>query len=406
MIANIKDGLINVLNHLANNRAATRANVIYATRVPMATLREMSKTGVCSKIVRIKVAGALKDTLQFETPEAEAIYTKRIESVVMDAARSMLCFGRGVILIADNTGEPHKPRTGAVDLDRVRLVAFSGDEVFGQMPDTDLMSERYMKPQLYQINGISFHHSRIIDFTYVKPTTIDAPHYSYGGISELELIHDQVVNDQVVERASGTIIDKNSTFFHKIKGFKEALAAKQDRELIQYMTELANNRSIFGDGVMDAEDDVVAVTQSLTDLAEVSRITLQRLAMVCGIPVPMLVGQSVEGLNSAGDQERNSLNDTFQELQGYLLGPINELLAILGLPPVKWAAAKEGTAEQQIAREQAILTNAKHLFDMGEDYGAYLVEKGIIKPEESDLMTEYAHVFALPPAPEMDHGQE
>ena len=151
------------------------------------------------------------------------------------------------------------------------------------------------------------------------------PMYNFGGISELELIRNEIVNDQIVQRAGSAIIEKNSTVFHKIKGFKEALAANRDRDLIKYYSALADLRSIYGDGIIDSEDDVVSVSQTLSDVADVSRLTLQRLAMVTGIPVPMLVGQAVEGLNSAGTQEQTHSNG-YLIAPSFLIDPINELL--------------------------------------------------------------------------------
>jgi len=375
------DGLTNIINKLANRRSAVSANVITANSLSGSELREIFRTGLGSKIIRIKAGYSLNDTLQFKADKDQALYEQKLERAVKKAAKFMLGFGRGIILINERGADHSKP-AASFNLERVKLDVFSGDMITAQDVSRDLNDERYQKPRAYSVNGKTFHHSRVIDFTYFMPAEQDLPTYNYGGVSEFELIHAQMINDGIVERASGTIVEKNSTLFHKVAGFKDAVRCGDDDALVEYYAKLADLRSIYGDGLIDAEDDVISVAQALTNLADVDQITLRRLALVTSIPLPILIGESVKGLNSAGTQERQSFQDMTECLQyDYLLDPIQQLCAIYGIDGVKFKDNQGGTALERLEFETKAIDNALKLDALGEDFRGYLKEHDIIKDD-------------------------
>lgn len=373
------DGLTAVVNHLINRRSAQANNVIERTRMTDAEMRAMLVTGLGSKIVRLKTGYALNDTLAFKDEAQKALYQRHLQRSVKRASKFMLAFGRGVIVLNEQGEDMSTPRTRSVDMTRTRFSVFSGDMVHPLDVSIDLSNPRYMRPRYYTINGHDFHYSRVIDFTYVEPAEQDASIYKYGGVSEFELIRNQIINDGVVERASGAIVEKNATVFHKIKGFKESLAAGQDQELIDYYSKLADLRSIYGDGIIDAEDDVISVTQALTNLADVDQITLRRLAMVTGIPLSVLVGENVRGLNSSGDNERETFQDTIENLQfDYMLDPICNLTEACDMGVVEFAENQGGSALERIEYDTKVIQNAEVLWRLGEDYRHYLNQNEVI----------------------------
>ena len=375
------DGLANIVNQLANRRSAVAVNRIVSTKLDWPQMRAIYRSGLGSKIVRIKAGYALNDTLQFKDLRDEKLYKAKLERAVKKAAKQMIGFGRGIILINER-GANHSKPASSFDLARVKLDVFSGDMVSVTGVSTDLDDPRYQKPKHYVVRGKSFHYTRVIDFTYFLPVEEDLPNYQYGGVSEFELIHAQMINDGIVERASGSIVEKNSTLFHKIAGFKDRIACGDDDALIQYYSKLADLRSIYGDGIIDAEDDVVSVAQALTNLADVDQITLRRLAMVTSIPLPILVGESVTGLNSTGAQERQSFQDMTETLQyDYLLDPITQLCAVYGIDDVCFKDNQGGTANERLDYETKVIANAKALDELGEDYRGYLKDHDIIKDD-------------------------
>lgn len=376
------DGLANIVNQLANRRSATAVNVITSPRLDDSQLREIYKSGLGSKIVRIKTGYALNDTLQFKDERDEAKYKQLLERSVKKASKFMLGFGRGIILLNERGADLSKPARDDIDFTRVKLEVFSGDMVTAQDASFDLNNDRYMRPRFYSVRGKLFHFTRVIDFNYYMPTELDLPTYKYGGISEFQLIHTQLINDGIVERASGTILEKNSTLFHKIAGFKDAIRCGDDDALIGYYSKLAEIRGIYGDGIIDAEDEVINVAQTLADLDKVDNVSLRRLALVTSIPLPLLVGESIGGLNSTGAQERQSFQDMTEALQyDYLIDPICDLCARYGIFGVVFKENQGGTANERLDFETKVIDNAVKLEVLGEDYRAYLKVHDIIKDD-------------------------
>src|SRR5699024_37500 len=219
------DGLTNVVNHLINRRSVQNTNTIERNRMDDSEMRALLVTGLGSKIVRLKTGYALNDTLVFTDDRQKVLYNRHLQKPVKRAAKFALAFGRGIIVLNERGEVLSTPRTRPVDMERTRFSVFSGDMVVPVDVSIDLTDPRYMKPKFYMVNGHQFHYTRVIDFTYVEPAEQDASLYKYGGVSEFELIRNQIVNDGIVERASGAIVEKNATVFHKIKGIKESLAA-------------------------------------------------------------------------------------------------------------------------------------------------------------------------------------
>lgn len=389
-----QDGITNIVNQLANRRSAVNTNIVTAQRLSDSEARAMFRSGLGAKIISIKSGYALNETLQFSCGKDEELYKRRLQRAVKKASKFMLGFGRGIILLNERGADLSRPAVGKLDPAKIKLDVFSGDMVTAFDVSIDLSSARYQKPSKYMVRGKAFHWTRVIDFTYYMPVELDLPTYQYGGISEFEMIHTQFINDGIVERASGTILEKNSTLVHKVAGFADAVRCGDDEYLINYYARLAELRGIYGDAVIDSADDMISVAQTLTNLDAVDNITIRRLALVTSIPVPMLVGESVQGLNSTGTQERQSFQDMVEALQfDYLEDPIRDLCSRFGIEDVCFKENQGGTATERVEFETKIIDNAIKLDSLGEDYRAYLEEHGVVKKDA------WKELFA-PPAEE------
>ena len=377
-----QDGITNIVNQLANRRSATSVNIVTACRLDDSQLRAMYRTGLGAKIISIKTGYALNETLQFACEKDEEFYRKRLQRAVKKASKFMMGFGRGIIVLNERGADLSRPSVGKLDPAKVKLDVFSGDMVTPMDISINLSDARYQKPSKYMVRGKAFHWTRVIDFTYYMPVELDLPTYRYGGISEFEMIHTQFINDGIVERASGTILEKNSTLVHKVAGFADAVRCGDDDYLVNYYARVAELRGIYGDAVIDGADDMISVAQTLTNLDAVDNITIRRLALVTSIPVPILVGESVQGLNSTGNQERQSFQDMIEALQfDYLEDPVRDLCARFGIDDVCFKENQGGTAAERMDFETKVIDNAVKLDSLGEDYRAYLEEHGVIKKD-------------------------
>lgn len=372
-MANYLDNITSLFNALINRRSARANNVVSTQRVPFQQLAEIAKTGLGVKIIRMKAGYALNDTLQFDSTQDAEFYRSRLESEVKAQARNMLVFGRGIVVLQERGVSLAEPLRGVPDPARLMVRGFGGEMVTATQVSVDLNDKDYLIPRFYNVRGFPIHRSRVVDFRYVLPPELQLPEYQYGGISEFELIYDQIINDGVVQRASPAILERNASLFYKVKGFKEAMIEGREADMVKYFGRLEDGRSIYGAGLMDEEDSVEVANQALTNLADADMITLRRLAMVTGIPLPLLVGENVKGLNSTGENERASFQDMIETLQSdHLQEPINRLMTMCGKAQVSFKDNQGQTADGRIKFEQTAIDNALKLWQMGEDNVEYL----------------------------------
>lgn len=393
------DGLRSFTSALVNQRSASTQNGFELSKLTHTEQTAIYATGLGSKIVRLKAGGALAGTIQFETADDEDFYDRVLKYKVREAARWMLVYGRGIAVVfmpGENLREPLNRRQ--LDPERAQCTVFSGDMISVSDIERDLQNPRYYQPKEYIVRGEPIHYSRVVDFTYVKPSELEAPRYHYGGISEFDLIYDQLIADGVVQRASPRIIDKASTLFYKVEGFKDAMKLGQEKDMVDYFTRLEDVRGTMAAGLIDAGDEVVPVEQTISNLADADQITLRRLAMVTGLSITRLVGENVKGLNSSGDNEQSmdrEMLETFQD--EYLLPRINELMALFGRNEIAFRDNQGETAADRMEYETKAISNARLLYEMGEDHTGYLRDKDILQPDSFDTV--------FPPPTADDGGQ-
>lgn len=402
-----KDGLASLVNSLTNQRNALNTNVFVNERIDDNQLRIMYRLGLPNKIVRIKSAYAMGNTLEFKSKEDEEFYEERLDVLLKEATAFMIAFGRSIIFINELGGDVTQPLPADIDLSKVKLQLFSGDMVYVGQVSWDLNNPRYLKPMNYQVRGLSIHWTRVIDFTYVKPVERDAAVYKYGGMSEFDMIKPQLINDAIIERASATIVEKNSTLFYKIKDFNAKLQSKQEGDMVNFFNLLENNRSINGAGLIDSEDDVLSITQSLVDLKEVNENSLRRIGMVTCIPMPVLMGENAQGLNASGDNEMKVFNDCIRGLQdSFLKKPINQLMLLFNKGPVRFKENQWQTPEDSLAYESKAIDNAFKLFEMGQDGGAYLKDRNVVQESQIDEWFPGPDAIAAKAFPADDQGDD
>lgn len=385
------DGIKSFTNSLANTRNALRSNKIeHCEPISSEELNNIYKIGIANKIVRLKSTSVFKEGFYSEDEKTSDFVNKRMMREVRNATKWMLVFGRGIVVIDDGANF-NEPLGNNINLNKVKFKSFSGYNLTTTVINTtDPQGDRYYKPNIYHIKGLSIHHSRVLDFTYVEPTLNDKPYYLYGGISEFELIYNQLINDQIVERSGASILEKNSTLFYKIKGFKERLRNKQEGEVLKYISNMENVRSIYGAGILDQEDETKIENQSLSNLADVDLISLRRLSLVTGLTLSWLVGESVKGLNSTGENESQIFWNTIKTLgQEYIEPVLNDgLTKKLGLSEIHLVDQYQQSPLEKSQQESVVLDNALKMQNLGIDYEEYLKSKGIIKETDLDESIE------------------
>ena len=379
MIKEFNDGAFSTFNKILNDRDATRTTTIDTVKLTMTELENYFISGLGSKILRLKASYSLENTLVFESEDSEKFYNAKLKKDVKSAVRYMLGFGRGALLVFNPGDDLSKP-LAKVNRSKVSIRVFSGAVITAASTiSLDLNSDRYRKPMHYLIYNELVHHSRIIDFTYYEPSELKLPFYEYGGVSEFQLIHDALISDAIVHRAGANIVERSANLVYKLKDFKRALSQKKSEAAAKFVAITERFRTIAGATIIDADDSIESVSQTIPNYSDIETSMLRRVATVTSIPYPILVGESVKGLNSTGEQERQSFTDAIKSIQDdYLHGPLNSLASILSMGEISFVKAQGVTALEQVSYEKICIENAINLHNMQEDAQKYLVDKAII----------------------------
>jgi hypothetical protein len=377
---NLLDGIKSLTNKLINDRNVIGNNTVVSSRLSPEYIREIMKTGLANRVVSLKADFATKNGFNFNDDLSLKFYdsiSREIKKVVF----SMISYGRGIVVLI----EPALPLSEPLlNVKNARVKTFTGDMVTVTATEFDVSKPDYMKPTTYIVRGYEIHPSRVVDFTYKEVSEYEAQEYHFGGIGEIELIHDQLINDGIVERASVGILEKSSTLYHKINGFKNALLTEKDDGVVKFVRDLEDLRSIHGSGIIDSEDDVTVISQALTNLAETDQMVLRRVALVTGIPYTLLIGESSSALSGTHETERDVFNEVIDSVQeNYIIPPLTQLMTLMGYSEPSLIVGQNVSDKDQMAIDDLAIRNASGLDEMGEDPTIYLSKYGII-PEPDD----------------------
>ena len=138
---------------------------------------------------------------------------------MLDAVEKMIAFGRGIIAISQKGDKLTDPNDSTTEKPILRV--FGGTDITVSNFDRDFDSPRFYKPIYYTAWGQTIHHSRVIDFTYIKPTDKDRPYFKFGGMSEFQLIYNEIICDGIVQRAGASFIEKSSSLIYKMKEYAD-----------------------------------------------------------------------------------------------------------------------------------------------------------------------------------------
>lgn len=383
IISKFCDGISSLTNKLVNSRNPINTNIFTTRKLSWQQLRSIEKTGIANRVATIKSTYPLRvDSMIFEGSKDKAFYTKVLAKKVRKAARSMITYGRGIIVINEKNTDLSLPLIGPPDLAMTKFDFFSGDMVYVSQYGLDLNEPRYYEPIYYEVRGRRFHYSRVVDFRYKEVEELIKPQYQFGGVSEFELTYEQLMQDGILTRSTAALLERGSRAIYKIEGFRDLIQTKQEDQAVTYITALENLSSILGASIMDSRDSLENFTMQLPGMHEMGDQSLRRMAMVYGIPVAWLVGENVRGLNSTGSNERQIFEETMLLLQeDHYLPAMNELMSKIGKGEITFKEDQFTTPDEKMNYHKGMLENAVRMQALSLDYMEYLHQHGVVDRE-------------------------
>lgn len=352
------------------------------------------------RIVHLPVYRAMKNgiTLELENESEEKkvweLYEKlKIKDLIVKAQISADIYGSCILLLKDKTQDPLGKAKDYKDLE-ITLVEYPFYSI------TPRPGNLYEAGTVNFTNlGISVDISHCAVFIGVPAVTRLAAAYKYGGMSIYQSIWSAIVNDQVIMTAVANTVYRGSIRHYGLKDLQKLVLAGNSDIVLERMAVLDSTIGIFGSAVMDSEDQLQIVSQSLAGLPEIDRRSAERLSAATGIPATLLLGKSPDGQNSTGESDEISMDDYAEQYQGKILPPAEIVLkavaSVAGANHEKLKAKFKSPAVIHITKkpdhDKKILENADTMLNgLGlpdEVPRRYLYENNIITQKEHDTIT-------------------
>ena len=170
------------------------------------------------------------------------------------------------------------------------------------------------------------HHSRVIRFNGITPTTTEgwwsSPIGREWGISELTLALDTIHRHANMNASIGHLMNEASVFLMKIQGYRDAIKGRVTRgePTLQELGETTSIlKSIYRIFYLDANDEAQRLDYNFAGLADLLDRQNQLLAAIAEVPATRWMGQSPVGMNATGESDAINWAITVKAKQEKLL---------------------------------------------------------------------------------------
>lgn len=245
---------------------------------------------------------------------------------------------------------------------------------------TNPLFRDYYKPNVWYIQGVPVHESRLLYFAENELPVMLKPAYNFFGLSLAQKVLDAVSHYTANRESASRLLNKYSLMVVKTN-MQEVLSGGFDTQLRQRMTYFNQNRDNDGCAVIDKDsEDIVVMTTSLSGVTDLVRQSMEYVAAMFNEPVTKMWGISPAGFNT-GDADLQNHYDNIESLQEKIFRePLNRLIKVLQLNEFgsidksinfKFAPLSEADKAQQIANNKTEAETAN-----------MYAELGVVSPEE------------------------
>lgn len=349
------------------------------------------------KIVRIIPEDALrKEWLTEDIPEEMALFvkSKMMRLQFLQTLKKSLILERllgGCLTFLGLDGEesdlglPYKPLTNnneirfcnAIPVSRISRVDWCHDP----------LSEHYMRPENYLINGSDVHVSRCLVWDgeplfdpYDFALTNFRSNLAGFGESKLSPLWDDVIKAVGTRQAAYQLIQTNNAIIMAVQDLQDLHGTKPGKQTVEKLKEIANNLSIYRAAMIDGEK--ISISQQSASFGSVPELMmsyLQILSAASDIPATRFLGQAPGGLNATGESDLENYYNVIDAYQQQRIIPnIRRMFDIILYPKFgqQWIKEREkltikfpplwNESELELSqRSTSIIDNVIKLIDSG-----------------------------------------
>ena len=358
---------------------------------------------IVRRAIELITGHVLKNGVSFTIPgneEATAEVTAlaervEIERLFEEAALLTLINGCGGVLLVEKDMNPVRE----LDLRRMKGRTPKFSVIDGRFitttPELDPLSPEFYHPKMYQVVGMNVHPTWFNAFSGLPVSQVLKPMYKYMGMSLIENSYTAIINDELMNKAIPNIVYRSSVVNYKITGMKEALKMGDEEQLLKYVSDAENAKSILNATMCDGEDAVEVVSRELSGLEGLDQRSAYRLSAAFGIAAVVLWGKSPDGMNASGQADWENFYNFVGVWQKRWFENLRWFYKILtacvtGRDDVdfelEFNKASLLTPQQKVANDAVVLQNAAMMHDQGMPDATiqrYLIENDIMTEEEA-----------------------
>jgi len=351
---------------------------------------------VGKKIAELPIARALKNGLVFECDDKvieervwELYDDLGVEDLIKKAQISADVYGSSIIVLKDkaqNSLEKAKPYKN-LEMIFVEYPFYSVSPSYENTFKAGMISTT--NP------AMTIDESFCAIFTGSPVLGRIAPDYKYYGMSVYQSIWTALINDATIMTAVANIAYRSSIRHYRLNGLQEQVLAGRQDQVLERLGLLDVSANIFGSVVMDKEDEMQIISQSISGLADLDRRSGERLSSASGIPATLLLGKSPDGQNSTGEGDDDNFVIFIENYQAKTMPALNRIFGALyslaggeGKWKVRYKSPDAVDFNKKPEFEGKVIANAMAMMNElslpSEVVQRYLLENNIITQDEKD----------------------
>ncbi len=291
------------------------------------------------KIIRIPVEDALRKPWTVEGLDekaAKVIFNKFQQLRGLDQLKRSLMLERllggcltflGLEDSVDDPSTPYIPHKAKADLKFLNAIPLS--RIARLSWCTDPLSEHYMRPDKFSINGQEIDVSRCLVWDgeplfdpYDYALTNFRSNLGGFGPSKLAPIWDDIIKAVGSRQAAYQLIQTNNALIMAVSQLQDLTSTNPGLERMAELKEIINNISVYRAAMIDKEN--VQITQSAASFGSVPELLmafLQVLSAASDIPATRFLGQAPGGLNATGDSDLENYYNMIDAYQRQRIEP-------------------------------------------------------------------------------------
>lgn len=231
--------------------------------------------------------------------------------------------------IDDNNDKPeveYKPSEGkalrfcnSIPISRISRVGWN----------TDPLSENYMRPDMFLINGTEVHVSRCLVWDgeplfdpYDFALTNFRSNLAGFGPSKLAPVWDDIIKAVGTRQAAYQLIQTNNAILMAVRDLQDLNGTKSGKAALNKLRDIANQLSVYKAAMIDG--DKVDIKQSAASFGSVPELILtfiQVLSAASDIPATRFLGQAPGGLNATGESDLENYYNVIDAYQRQRIEP-------------------------------------------------------------------------------------